>query len=99
MPGVAQPRRARLDEALERRLVAIRAACDVVERRREVKRAQIGVDAKALAPGVVEEDDGRRVHDVERAAELARRRGAAVRCRERRRRTECYAHDVEAREL
>src|SRR5437660_3748224 len=65
------PFRAALHEALEIRLVAIRAARDVVERRCEMERPQISVGAKDFVAAPIEEHQRRRICDPQLARPVA----------------------------
>src|SRR5512141_470364 len=56
---------ARLAEAPERRLVAVRAARHVLERRGDVERPQVRVHAKHLASPRVEKDYRGRIRDAQ----------------------------------
>src|SRR5437870_11533202 len=68
-----------LQVALKRRLVAVSAACHIIERRREVKRPQIRVDPKYFRAAAIEEHDRRGVRDAELARPRLSGSGAAGR--------------------
>ena len=92
---LTHPFRAALDVALKRGLATVRAAGNVIERRREVEGPQLGADAEHFGAGRVEKDDGRRIGHVELARPRPGGGRPAIGRRESGARAERETRDVE----